>query len=213
MRIRLLLIFTSFVIVSSGCGTPCTIGISDAPELRGFRLGMTDHEIVNKWPGLKEIKPDPHGISYVVFHQWSGLETTRPGIHQAERMIAAQDMKGAKRITLTLVDRRVAKIKVTYDSDVKWASETEFAKAASAGLGIAGDWETAESPQRLNCSGSLLLHAGIGPDYTFNFESALNRPSGPYLEMVDTSLFVQTIVRPYADQKNREQQKKGNFEP
>src|SRR2546430_17571559 len=49
-----------------GCSNKCKLDLDHAPEVRGFRLGMTLDSIRSRFPNLPEVTPDKLGSTRIV---------------------------------------------------------------------------------------------------------------------------------------------------
>src|SRR6185295_13477412 len=62
----LLLVSCSPVLGQKKVNSPkpkCTLGLEQSPELRGFRMGMTQAAVLAKLPGVTVEKPDKFGLA------------------------------------------------------------------------------------------------------------------------------------------------------
>lgn len=183
MRCRFIaiLIFLSFMmLVGSGCSVPCKLNPSNAPELRGFRLGMTLDEIKRKYPKLPPISANEYGLSKLYFDR-----TPKPQQSYNEFNFINADfydeLKGTRRVYLELVDNQIAAIKVVYTDEIPWKSDEEFIRKTAESLNIEGTWSNNDGYRSLQCADSLFFHAGIGRDLS-HIPSADDKRQ-PYIEM------------------------------
>jgi hypothetical protein len=93
---------------NSPFGGRCTLGLSEAPELRGLRLGMDIAGVRKALASVKTLAPDVQpkdefGASSVIF-----------------RGVKGPNFKGVSKLALKFLDDRLVSISVTYDGSVKW---------------------------------------------------------------------------------------------
>lgn len=125
--LALCFILISFVIASAQ-DSKCTL--DQAPELRGFRLGMTISEVDAKlnW-GLSSVLNPADEI---------GVKEEAVG---PLRLKDQEQARGIRKITLEFLDDRLSYIEVSYDDSVKWDSLDQFASKISEILKLPNEWE------------------------------------------------------------------------
>jgi hypothetical protein len=121
------LLFLTFV--SAGIAraqeAPCKLKV--APEVRGFRLGMSPEQVKAK---LKFVvgseKPDEIGVA-TFFVGPISLADEKAG-------------QGLSTISFEFLDNRLTYIEVNYDSSVKWDNVEQFTSALSESLNLPDKW-------------------------------------------------------------------------
>jgi hypothetical protein len=110
----------------------CNVPVANAPELRGFKLGMTLDEARAR-SGLISIPASPR-IDETGFFQASVL---LPDLGKAQR-------EGIKSLELGFLDGKLVSIQVSYDATVTWPDEDQFGISVAKSLGIPDAWEKVE---------------------------------------------------------------------
>lgn len=117
-----------------------------APELFGFRLGMTKDEIRALVPQAQFPRNDPFGVSKT---------TINPHFDQT---IDQTKYKGVRSISLDLLDSHLTSLWIGYDNTFKIQTVDEFVKAISDSLQLSGTWSSWRSRgQQLRCSDFQLI--------------------------------------------------------
>lgn len=156
-------VFLIAVVLSFACSKPCKLTPENAPELRGFRLGMTLDEIKKKFPNLPPINANEYGLSKIYFDRTAKPEQSYREFNFIDANFI-EAFKGTRRVYLELVDNKVVVIKVVYTDEIPWKSEEEFIRRTSESLNIPGTWSMGDGYSHLQCQNSLMFHAGIGRD-------------------------------------------------
>ena len=145
MLFRLLLL-TLLICVSSRISVEaqCTQKLAElpsAPELLGFRLGMTKDEIKARIPQTRFGRTDDFGV----------LKTTiNPYFDES---IDKSNLESVRSISLDLLDDHLTSLWIGYDETYKIQSVEEFIKAISASLKLTGSWSAARGKgQQLKCA-------------------------------------------------------------
>src|SRR4051812_40330828 len=151
----------------------CALGLDQAPELRGFRLGMTQAAVLARLPGVTIEKPDNFGLARLrlsFMDSTSLLKTStrekavQPDAFSGEGSAFVLDsarfpaFKGVRKIQMRFIDGRLAHLQITYDDQIKWDSIDEFVDTISTNLKLPTQWQApAESDGRqqkeLRCEG------------------------------------------------------------
>ena len=112
-----------------------------APELMGFRLGMTKQEIKTRVPQTDFGRTDPFGVSKT---------TINP---QFDSRIDQTKFAGIRSISLDLLDERLVSLWIGYDETFKAKTIEDFVKLVSASLKVTGDWAPFRGRgQQLKCA-------------------------------------------------------------
>jgi hypothetical protein len=118
----------------------CPLTIEQAPELRGFRLGMTTEQVMARVPGI-QVQQGSFGASDARLPPSSGAD--------------AAAYKGIDNIYFGFLDGRLVNLVVSYDQSVHWKSSDQFAAKVSEFLKLPEDWRGTANPNQkvLTCAG------------------------------------------------------------
>ena len=142
----------------------CTKKISElpaAPELLGFRLGMTKEQIKAHVPQTKFGSTDHFGVSKT---------TINPYFDETNDKTKFPDVRS---ISLDLVDEKLTSIWIGFDETYKAHTAEEFIKLLSQSLQIDGTWSSRSRGQQLRCADFQLTVTTVA--------------RGPSLRLVDTA--------------------------
>jgi hypothetical protein len=137
----------------------CTKKLSElpaAPELLGFRLGMTKDEIKTRVPQTAFGKADRFGVMKTTINPYFD-----PKIDKSK-------FEGVRSISLDLVDDRLTSLWIGYDETFKARTAEEFVKLISQSLGVGGNWSSHRSKgQQLRCADFQLIVTTVagGPSF------------------------------------------------
>ena len=145
MRIPLLFLSLLITIAASVfTAAQCTQKINDlppAPELLGFRLGMTKNEIKARVPQTRFGRTDEFGVSKTTINPYF------------DESIDKSKLESVRSISLDLLDDHLTSLWIGYDETYKIQSVEEFIKAISASLKLTGAWSAARGKgQQLKCA-------------------------------------------------------------
>jgi len=112
----------------------CTLTISQAPELRGLRLGMTREQVKVIFPKLDRVIENSHAV------EWLGLLNVRiyPDENNTTDTAKFEDVMS---IELGFFDKRLSRIIVTYFKDYKFDNANDFTKKVSEALRVPNAWK------------------------------------------------------------------------
>lgn len=157
----------------------CTLGLAEAPNIGGFRLGMTLSEVQARFPNNQIPSPDEFGVSTMHLR---GVKSP-----------AGSVFEDANNITIEFTDGRLSYIRVDYPVTNQWENKDAFVASIANRLNINGqwkyfyDWEDktirgAEDlrDMALECNG-FRLSAGIG------IEGYGGNDQTPHMELEDTA--------------------------
>lgn len=113
----------------------CTVRRDAAPELRGFRLGMTEAEVRARVPGAS-VNRDLIGQGSVAFD------------YNQLKALDAAAYAGVGYVTLLFVGDRVTSVSVQYDQTVNWKSPAQFAERVSELLKLPKAWRPVDPQPR-----------------------------------------------------------------
>lgn len=141
----LLVLLTISLPVSAQC-TQKIATLPAAPELYGFRLGMTHDDIKTLVPQTQFPKTDPFGV----------VKTTiNPHF---DPKIDQKKFEGVRSISLDLLDDRLTSLWIGYDETYNIKTVDEFVKTISQSLQVSGNWSSWKSRgQQLRCADFQLI--------------------------------------------------------
>lgn len=117
-----------------------------APELFGFRLGMTRDEIKALVPQTQFPKADHFGVAKT---------TINPSF---DPKIDQKKFEGVRSISLDLLDDRLTSLWIGYDDTYKIKTIDEFVTSISKSLQVPGNWSSWKSRgQQLRCTDFQLI--------------------------------------------------------
>lgn len=117
-----------------------------APELYGFRLGMTHDDIKTLVPQTQFPKADHFGVAKT---------TINPSF---DSKIDQKKFEGVRSISLDLLDDRLTSLWIGYDDTYKIKTVDEFIKAITQSLQVSGNWSSWRSRgQQLRCADFQLI--------------------------------------------------------
>ena len=148
-RIRPLLLAALCLLPAQTIFGQCTQKIATlppAPELLGFRLGMTRDEIKQLVPQTVFGKTDHFGVAKT---------TINPHF---DPKIDQKKFTGVRSISLDLLDDRLTSLWIGYDETYKIKTVDEFVTSISRSLQVSGNWSSWKSRgQQLRCSDFQLI--------------------------------------------------------
>ena len=148
-RIRPLLLAALCLLPAQTIFGQCTQKIATlpaAPELFGFRLGMTHDQIKELVPQTVFGKTDHFGVAKT---------TINPHF---DPKIDQKKFEGVRSISLDLLDDRLTSLWIGYDDTYKIKTIDEFVTSISKSLQVAGNWSSWRSRgQQLRCADFQLI--------------------------------------------------------
>ena len=157
--LRTLLFPLLLLLMAQTASAQCTKKLSElpaAPELLGFRLGMTKDEIKTRVPQTAFGKADRFGVMKTTINPYFD-----PKIDKSK-------FEGVRSISLDLVDDRLTSLWIGYDETFKAHTAEEFVKLISQSLGVGGNWSSHRSKgQQLRCADFQLIVTTVagGPSF------------------------------------------------
>jgi hypothetical protein len=142
----------------------CTKKISDlpaAPELLGFRLGMTKEQIKARIPQTKFGGADHFGVAKTTINPYF------------DETIDKSKLESVRSISLDLVDEKLTSIWIGFDDTFKVHTAEEFVKLISQSLQVDGNWSYKSRGQQLRCADFQLTVTTVA--------------GGPSFRLVDTA--------------------------
>lgn len=140
-----------------------TSDLPDAPELFGFRMGMTTAQVKARVPQVAFQRPDDFGVS-----KTSLSPDFDPRIDKAS-------LAGVRTVSLDFVDDRLTSLWFGYDGSFKWQTVPEFVKGISQSLHLPDAWKAWKvRGQQMNCADFQLtvVIVGEGPSFHVIDENA-----------------------------------------
>ena len=122
----------------------CTVRsdqLPDAPELRGFRLGMTFQQVKARVPQIEFGRADEIGVTRTSINPLYD-----PRFDQA----AFADIRT---ISFNFLDGKLTTLWIGYESSFKWQSIDDFVAGISKSLNISAPWSRGRTLQSLDCDG------------------------------------------------------------
>jgi hypothetical protein len=195
--LTLILCVPAFGQKSSEKKPTCTLGISQSPEMRGFRMGMTQAAVLARLPGVTVGKPDKFGLArlrlaiidssaLVMTPKGNGIQADMSGGPSDGNAFVLDSVrfpafKGVRLLQMRFIEGRLSYLQVTYDDSIKWDSIDQFVQTVATNLKLPEDWKTpADSAtgqeKELRCEG-FVLSANIADINEIN--------SGPELILQD----------------------------
>lgn len=138
----------SFVILLIGCTqiatAQCTLKsdqLSDAPELHGFRLGMTPEQARARVPLIQFGHADEIGI----------IKTSINPLYDPRfDKVAFADVRT---ISLDFLDEKLTTLWIGYENTFKWQTVDDFVAGISKSLNLPAAWTAKRGGQQLHCEG------------------------------------------------------------
>ncbi len=126
-----------------------SVQLSDAPELRGFRLGMTFDQVKARVPQVQFGQPDEIGLT----------KTSINPLYDPRFDKAA--FADIRTISFDFLDGKLTTLWIGYESSFKWQAVDEFVKGISKSLNVPGAWSPKRGGQQLGCDGFTVYVALI----------------------------------------------------
>src|SRR5260370_25226350 len=115
--------------------------LPDAPELRGFHLGMTYDQVKARVPPIQFGRADEFGVAK------TGINPSfRPQCDKAS-------FADVRTISLDLLDGKLVTVWIGYESTFKWQKLDELVAGMSNSLNLPGTWPPKRGGQQLTCDG------------------------------------------------------------
>src|SRR5215213_10850748 len=147
--IRTILFSLLLLLLPQSVFAQCTKKISElpaAPELLGFRLGMTKEQVKARVPQTKFGHTDDFGVSKTTINPYF------------DETIDKSKFEGVRSISLDLVDEKLTSIWIGFDETFKAHTAEEFVKLISQSLQVDGNWSSWKSRgQQLRCADFQLI--------------------------------------------------------
>jgi S1-C subfamily serine protease len=140
----------------SGPLPACDLTLSNAPALRGLRLGMSASE-VSAHLGSLTPKPGRCGLSTLTVN--------------GSRLASVRGFEGVDSVAAVFLDGRAVYLMVSYGREFPFASFDEYLAALSSRLGLPRAWRRAagfegmEEAQAMTCDGFVVAAGHVGSSY------------------------------------------------
>lgn len=162
---RLTLLTFLLLLLAQPAPAQCTKKMSDlpaAPELLGFRLGMTKEQIKARVPQTVFGKADHFGVVKTTINPYFD-----PTIDKTK-------FEAVRSISLDLLDDHLTSLWIGFDENYKAHTAEEFVKLISQSLQVDGNWSSWKSRgQQLHCADFQLIVMTVA--------------GGPSFRLVDTA--------------------------
>lgn len=148
-----------FLLLAQSAPAQCTKKQSElpaAPELFGFRLGMTKEQVKALVPQTSFGRADPFGVSKTTINPHFD-----PSIDKTK-------FEGVRSISLDLLDDRLTSVWIGYEETFKASTIDDFVKLISESLQLSGNWSSWKSKgQQLRCADFQLIVTTVarGPSF------------------------------------------------
>ena len=157
--LRATLFTLSILLLAQSASAQCTKKLAElpaAPELLGFRLGMTKEKIKVRVPQTQFGHTDPFGVSKTTINPYFD-----PTIDKTK-------FEGVRSVSLDLLDERLTSIWIGFDETFKVHTAEEFIKLISQSLQLPENWSSWKSRgQQLRCADFQLIVQTVagGPSF------------------------------------------------
>ena len=157
--LRLSLFPLLLLLLAQSAAAQCTKKMSDlpaAPELLGFRLGMTRDQVKARVPQTVFGRADPFGVVKTTINPYF------------DQTIDKTKFEGVRSISLDLLDDRLTSLWIGFDETFKAHNVEEFVKVISQSLQVDGNWSSWKSRgQQLRCADFQLIVTTVagGPSF------------------------------------------------
>lgn len=204
----------------------CSSELSQAPELRGFRLGMDIEQVSARFPTLKIAPADEFGFSQIELKFQSGHIYGLSDVLMEDETSASinrsrfSGFDGIKFIRFKALDNHIFFLKITYDDTVKWNGVDEYVAQVSKTLNLSGSWTTisgagevgsAAQTKTLDCAG-FRITAGIG-GYGIISDAGIEYSILALEDLNSESILEKRRTEAEQQQQREEQERRRSFKP
>ncbi len=145
-------LFISFVTLLITCAHPaaaqCTLKseqLPDAPELHGFRLGMTPEQAKARVPLIQFGRADEIGV----------IKTSINPLYDPH--FDKVSFADVRTISLDFLDEKLTTLWVGYENTFKWQTVSDFVGGISKVLNLPAAWAPKRGAQQLHCDGFTIV--------------------------------------------------------
>jgi hypothetical protein len=114
--------------------------VSEAPELRGFRLGMTYEQVKARVPQVRFPPPDQFGVAKTTINPAFDPSFDKPSF------------AGVRTISMDFLDGKLVTLWIGYDESFKWQKFDEFVAGMSKALNLPTTWSANGLGRQLTCA-------------------------------------------------------------
>lgn len=151
LKILAALLFVFLLFINSS-GQECTLKseqLANAPELHGFRLGMSFEQVKALVPPIQFGHADEIGLTRT---------SVNPLYDARFDKVAFADVRT---ISFDFLDGKLTTAWIGYESTFKWQTVDEFVAGISKSLTLPAAWSPKRSGRQLRCDGFTILVAPI----------------------------------------------------
>ncbi|HSP62842.1 MAG TPA: hypothetical protein VLQ90_07670 [Pyrinomonadaceae bacterium] len=123
--------------------------LPDAPELRGFHLGMTYDQVKARVPPIQFGRADQFGVAKTSINPSFGPQFDKASFADV------------RTISLDFLDGKLVTLWIGYESTFKWQKLDEFVAGMSKVLNLPAAWPPKRGGQELRCDGFSVLASVI----------------------------------------------------
>jgi len=130
----------------------CSVKIDqlpDAPELRGFHLGMTYDQVKTRVPPIQFGRADQFGVAKTSINPSFGPQFDKASFADV------------RTVSLDFLDGKLVSLWIGYESTFKWQRLDEFVNGMSSSLNLPAGWSPKHGGQQLTCDGFSVLASVI----------------------------------------------------
>jgi hypothetical protein len=156
----LLLLALGIVTTASAQPSSCSAKIdqlANAPELRGFHLGMTYDQVKARVPPIQFGRADEFGVAKTSINPSFGPQFDKASFADV------------RTISLDFLDGKLVTLWIGYESTFKWQKLDEFVAGMSTSLNLPAAWPPKRGGQELRCDGFSVLASVIAGSPSIRF--------------------------------------------
>lgn len=162
---KLSLAFVSVLCCVISASAQCSLKldqIPNAPELRGFRLGMSFDQVKARVPQIQFGRADEIGVTKTSINP-----SYDPRFDQAS-------FADVRTISLDFLDGSLTSLWIGYESSFKWKNVDQFVDGISKSLNLSSAWAPKRGGQQLRCDGFTIFVSMIagGPSVRLTQDAA-----------------------------------------
>ena len=168
--------------------------LPDAPELFGFRLGLTTQQVKARVPRIKFGKVNDFGVSQT---------TINPDF---DPLMDKTTLAGIRSLSFEFLDGRVSSLWFGFDGSFKWHSVPDFVTGVSRSFGLPDAWTPWKTRgQQLNCADFQMTvgYVAEGPSFHIIYARAQRTIVERRQEQADSADAEAETVEFIADKKEK----------
>jgi hypothetical protein len=123
--------------------------LTNAAELRGFRLGMTYEQVKTRVPQIQLGPADQFGVAKTTLNPYFDPRIDR---------VAFADVRT---ISLDFLDGKLVSLWIGFENTFKWQTLDEFVAGMSKSLNLPGGWPLKRGGRQVSCDGFSVLASMI----------------------------------------------------